>query len=206
MSWFALREYSSGHIAYVCKITHTSLRAACDVIFNGAIHYDTNVLLRETRGIRYVISYRISNRNHTHRKRLSATDTFFHDDVIKWKHFPRYWPFVRGIYPRGIYRSPVNCPTQRPVVRSFGVFFDLRPNQRLSKQWCARIKGWVNNGEAGDLRRHRAYYDVIVMLQALRFHISWDVSFFQFKMTICHDSFIALTTQTISLCYISVYV
>ena len=21
-----------------------------------------------------------------------------HDDVIKWKHFPRYWPFVRGIY------------------------------------------------------------------------------------------------------------
>ena len=22
-----------------------------------------------------------------------------HDDVIKWKHFPRYWPFVRGINP-----------------------------------------------------------------------------------------------------------
>ena len=22
----------------------------------------------------------------------------FHDDVIKWKHFPRYWPFVRGIH------------------------------------------------------------------------------------------------------------
>ena len=26
-----------------------------------------------------------------------------HDDVIKWKHFPHYWPFVRGIH-----RSPVN--------------------------------------------------------------------------------------------------
>ena len=26
-----------------------------------------------------------------------------HDDVIKWRHFPRYWPFVRGIH-----RSPVN--------------------------------------------------------------------------------------------------
>ena len=25
--------------------------------------------------------------------------------VIKWKHFPRYWPFVRGIH-----RSPVNSP------------------------------------------------------------------------------------------------
>ena len=28
-----------------------------------------------------------------------------HDDVIKWKHFPRSWPFVRGIH-----RSPVNSP------------------------------------------------------------------------------------------------
>ena len=28
-----------------------------------------------------------------------------HDDVIKWKHFRRYWPFVRGIH-----RSPVNSP------------------------------------------------------------------------------------------------
>ena len=28
---------------------------------------------------------------------------------------------------------------------------------------CTWINGWVNNGEAGDLRRHRAHYDVIVM-------------------------------------------
>ena len=28
---------------------------------------------------------------------------FMHDDVTKWKHFPRHWPFVRGIR-----RSPVN--------------------------------------------------------------------------------------------------
>ena len=28
---------------------------------------------------------------------------------------------------------------------------------------CARINGWVNNGKAGDLRRHRARYDIIVM-------------------------------------------
>ena len=27
----------------------------------------------------------------------------------------------------------------------------------------ARINGWVNNGEAGDLRRHRIHYDVTVM-------------------------------------------
>ena len=24
--------------------------------------------------------------------------TIIHDDVIKWKHFPRNWPFVRGIH------------------------------------------------------------------------------------------------------------
>ena len=37
-----------------------------------------------------------------------------HDGVIKWKHFPRYWPFVREIH-RG----------QRPVTRSIDVFFDV---------------------------------------------------------------------------------
>ena len=43
-------------------------------------------------------------------------------------------------------------PAQRPVTRSFGVFFDLRLYKRLSK-----------NREVGDLRRHRAHYDFIVM-------------------------------------------
>ena len=50
-----------------------------------------------------------------------------HDDVIKWKHFPRYWQFVRGIH-----RSPVNSPHKG---QSRGaIFFDLRLNKRLSKQ------------------------------------------------------------------------
>ena len=53
---------------------------------------------------------------------LSPGDHFTHDDVIKWEHFPRYWPFVRGIH-----RSPVYSPSQRPVTRSFDVFFDLCP-------------------------------------------------------------------------------
>ena len=30
---------------------------------------------------------------------------------------------------------------------------------------CHWINGWVNNREAGDLRRHQAHYDVIVMSQ-----------------------------------------
>ena len=34
---------------------------------------------------------------------LGIEMVFSHDDVIKWKHFPRYWPFVQGIH-----RWPVN--------------------------------------------------------------------------------------------------
>ena len=33
---------------------------------------------------------------------------------------------------------------------------------------CFWINGWVNNREAGDLKRHRGHYDVIVMLLAFR--------------------------------------
>ena len=37
--------------------------------------------------------------------------------------------------------SPVSgeFPAQRPVTRSFDVFFDLRPNKQLSKQWWGNI-------------------------------------------------------------------
>ena len=56
-----------------------------------------------------------------------------YDGVIKWKHFPRYWPFVRGIH-----RSSVNYAHK--------------------DQWRG-----VNNSEADDLRRYRAHFDVIVM-------------------------------------------
>ena len=48
---------------------------------------------------------------------IASMFPLFHDDVIKWKYFPRYWPFVRGIH------------------RSFDVFFDIRPNKRLSEHW-----------------------------------------------------------------------
>ena len=46
---------------------------------------------------------------------------------------------------------------------------------------CARINGWVNNREAGDLRRYRAHYDVSVMKSQLTFNgkvkICWLWSF-----------------------------
>ena len=100
---------------------------------------------------------------HWRRSRLSLRlPSTLHDDVIKWKHFPRYWPFVRGIH-----RSPVNSPHK--VQWRGALMFTLI---------CARINGWVNNREAGDLRRYRAHYDVIVMptIVSDRFIqvINWD--------------------------------
>ena len=80
-----------------------------------------------------------------------------HDDVIKCKHFPRYWPFVWGIH-----RSPVNSPHKGQWRGAF--MFSLI---------CTRINGWLNNGEAGDLRRHRAHFDVTVMVREMDPCVPW---------------------------------
>ena len=69
----------------------------------------------------------------------------YHDDVIKWKQFPRYWLFMWGIH-----RSPVNSAHKG---QWHGCFLWSPPEQNA----------WVNNREAGNLRRHRAHYGVIVM-------------------------------------------
>ena len=61
---------------------------------------------------------------------------YIHDDFIKWKHFPRYWPFVRGIH-----RWPVNSP-HKGQWRGALMF-------SLIYAW---IIGWINTREAGDLR------------------------------------------------------
>ena len=86
--------------------------------------------------------------NLIHRKQIQwCIELIYHDDVIKWKQFPRCWPFVRRIH-----RSPVNSPHKGQWRRT--LMFSLI---------CHWINGWVNNREAGDLRRHQAHYDVIVM-------------------------------------------
>ena len=47
-------------------------------------------------------------------------------------------------------------PSQRQVMQSFDVFFDLCLNN-----------GWANNRDAGDLRRHCAHNDLTVMWDSL---------------------------------------
>ena len=73
-----------------------------------------------------------------------------HDDVINWKHFPRNWPFVNSPH-KGQWRG--------------ALMFSLI---------CVWINDWVNNREAGDLRRYRAHYDVIVMIWMLWCHHTVD--------------------------------
>ena len=70
-------------------------------------------------------------------RRKSPILRFPHDDVIKWKHFPRNWPFVRGIH-----RSPVNSPHKGQWRGAL-----------MISLICVWLNDWVNNREAGDLRR-----------------------------------------------------
>ena len=80
-----------------------------------------------------------------------------HDDVIKWKHFTRYWPFVRGIH-----WSPVNSPHKGQWSRA--LIFSL----------ICCINGWVNNREAHDLRRHHTHHEVTVMQIQIFQIVEWS--------------------------------
>ena len=81
------------------------------------------------------------------RQRCWGGSNHWHDDVIKWKHFPHYWTFEREIQ-----WSPLNSSYKDQWRRA--LMFCLI---------CTRIYGWGNNGGADDSRRHWIHYAVIVM-------------------------------------------
>ena len=58
-------------------------------------------------------------------------------EIIWWRHQMEIFSALLAICAGN---SPAHgeFPTQRPVTRSFDIFFDLRPNKRLSKHWW----GW----------------------------------------------------------------
>ena len=82
---------------------------------------------------------------HLYQRQMRST----HDDVIKWKYFFRVTGRVWGEFTghRWI-----------PRTNASDAMFSLI---------LAWINSWVNNREAGDLRRHRAHYDVTVMMYKL---------------------------------------
>ena len=82
----------------------------------------------------------------------------YHDDVIKWTYFPRRCPFGRGIH-WSLVNSRHKGQWRRPLMFSL---------------ICTWTNDWINNRDAGDLRRHRAHYDVIVMIHHVtRYDAKW---------------------------------
>ena len=80
--------------------------------------------------------------------------------------------FVRGIHRwlRGIHWSLLNSPHT-----------DQWRGALMFTLICAWTNGWVNNQDAGDLRRHRTHYDVTVMWCRIVIQWSgqsWDLSAF----------------------------
>ena len=69
------------------------------------------------------------------------------DLIIKWKHFPRYWTFVRES------TGHPWIPLTKASVAELWCFL-----------WYAPWINGANHREAGDLRRHRIHYDVTVMI------------------------------------------
>ena len=70
------------------------------------LHVQFSLPITRPNTTRFCLPYRIHRKNSPYlpqreRYRISVV----HDDVIKWRHFPRYWPFARGIH-----RWPVNSP------------------------------------------------------------------------------------------------
>ena len=114
---------------------------------------------------------------------------WLHDDVIKWKHFPRYWSFVRGIH-----RWPVNSPSQRPVTRSFDVFCDLCLNKRLSKhswgRWFETPSHplWRHCNVIGYTMIDEVYIDHHSLSRSIIFVTKWAVT----SVTVCVIEFLCL--------------
>ena len=97
---------------------------------------------------------------------------------MKWKYFPCYWPFVRGIH-----RSPVN--SQHKDQWRGALMFSLI---------CVWINDWVNSREAGDLRRYRAHYDA-----TLKFFLWIFIKLSDFMWTGKYYAFFIL-----SLCFLDI--
>ena len=86
-----------------------------------------------------------SMKSHLYFMKFVNTTVPQYDDVMKWKHFPRCFPFVREIH-----QSPVNFPYkgQKRGVLMFSLI-------------CICTNGWVNNLNVDDNRR--SHYDATVM-------------------------------------------
>ena len=145
--------FFSSSVSLICRVIIKAIKMYCYMLRmvkwtkqTGKTDYknDSNVPL--TNPMWVICQYEsIMGRDHWSGPFWALTQNFMTSS--NGKHFPRYWPFVRGMH-----RPPVNSPHKGQWRGA--LMFSLI---------CTRINGLVNNGETCDLRSHRAHYDVTVM-------------------------------------------
>ena len=79
-------NFLNGNLDFQC---HTPLLGYVDLMRKADLEYDTNYV-GTINFTTPTVPFSLANGK--------QGNCFPHDDVIKWKHFPRYLPFVRGIH------------------------------------------------------------------------------------------------------------
>ena len=131
-----------------------SSNVCTEVIIKTAIHFYGCVVMHENVNIVSPKDRYLPRLIWIHLHGLSCSNALFflwrgfvmkhiaHDDVIKWKHFARYRPFVRGIH-----WSPVDSPHKGQWSGALKVSLICTVNKRLSKQswgwWFETPSRWL---------------------------------------------------------------
>ena len=112
----------------------------------------------------------------------NTMDIVLHDDVIKWKHFPHYWPFVWGIH-----QSLVNSLYKGQWRRSLMFSLICTLNKWLSKQSC----GWWFETPSCSLWHHhnvsRNYVSLLISSWMLPLSFVWTIVYIDGKVQDCSN-------------------
>ena len=114
-----------------------------------------------------------------------------HDDVMKWKYFPRYWPYVRGIHRSRWF------PRTKASDAGLWCFIWSAPEKRLIKQWW----GWRFETPSRPLWRH---CNVIYILTFFKLPLSFmctnnrhsGIQYFNYRLNVI--VFISISTDYIT--------
>ena len=142
-SWIMFFWYSIfAKTKYKCSFLASSERRTHDPF---PVDFETEWIIQNTSVARCITPQALSN--------VLAINVFFqrHNTALSWwRHEMETFSALLAIC---VWNSPVSSefPAQRPVTRSFDVYFDVRPNKGLSKQsW-----GWWFETLSCSLWRHR---------------------------------------------------
>ena len=139
------------------------------------------VILKDM-GARYLTTTKITKRlSWTHFSGCTVTNTWtYHKNEARWRH---QMEILSTLLVLCAGNSPVTgeFPAQRPVTRSFDVFFDLRLNKRMSKQsW-----GWWFETPSYSLWRHRNGHYVNESDPTIWFRFLTTLQFGRDALTVC---------------------